>query len=114
MKKQKIEKKEIDKTVYSSLVIDNVKYKTLLTKKYTSKKPYAEINNKLFSAFIPGTVIDINVEVGQKVAKGDSLFVFEAMKMLNEIKAPFDSVVKHVLVNQGDKVVKYQTIVELE
>lgn len=114
MKKQKIEKKEIDKVSYSTLVIDNVKYKTLLTKKYSGKSPYAETNHKLLSAFIPGTVTSIYVKEGQKVLKGENLFVFEAMKMLNEIKSPFDSVVKQIHVSEGDRVSKNQTVIELE
>ncbi|NQD40498.1 acetyl-CoA carboxylase biotin carboxylase subunit [Glutamicibacter halophytocola] len=49
-----------------------------------------------------GTIVKINVEPGQSVAKGDVLFVLEAMKMENPLKAPFDGVVGDFEVKVGD------------
>jgi acetyl-CoA carboxylase biotin carboxyl carrier protein len=44
------------------------------------------------------------VEVGQAVEAGDTLCIIEAMKMLNEIEADQDGVVKSVLVDNGQPV----------
>lgn len=49
-----------------------------------------------------GTIVKINVEPGQSVAKGDVLFVLEAMKMENPLKAPFDGIVGEFDVQIGD------------
>ncbi|MNW69902.1 Glutaconyl-CoA decarboxylase subunit gamma [compost metagenome] len=49
-----------------------------------------------------GTIVKINVEPGQSVAKGDILFVLEAMKMENPLKAPFDGIVGEFDVQVGD------------
>ena len=50
---------------------------------------------------LPGTVIRVNVSVGQAVKAGDVLMVLEAMKMENDITAPGDGVVSalHVAAN---------------
>ena len=40
---------------------------------------------------MPGLVLNILVEPGQVIAKGDGLFVLEAMKMENIIKSPVTS-----------------------
>jgi len=48
------------------------------------------------------------------VKKGELMAVLEAMKMLNEICAPFDGKVKTIHVEKGIKVIKNQLIIELE
>lgn len=44
------------------------------------------------------------VEVGQRVSKGDKMCIVEAMKVMNEITAPQDGIVKEVLVKEGQMV----------
>lgn len=53
---------------------------------------------------MPGTIIDIKVGVGDTVAEGQLLVVFEAMKMENEIVAPCAGTVAAIHVNKGDSV----------
>ena len=53
---------------------------------------------------MPGSVLDIKVQKGDKVKKGDVLLVLEAMKMENEITASQDGTVMDVLVGKGDTV----------
>lgn len=53
---------------------------------------------------MPGSIIDVKVANGQSVKSGDVLVILEAMKMMNEIKAPHDATVAAVLVNKGDTV----------
>ena len=45
-----------------------------------------------------GTILKINVEVGDKVKKGDILVILEAMKMENEIKSRVAGRVKEIFV----------------
>ena len=59
---------------------------------------------------MPGLVLEISVEVGQEVAKGDTLLILEAMKMENVIKSPTDGVVKSISVNKTETVEKNQVI----
>ena len=53
---------------------------------------------------MPGTVLKINVKVGDSVKKGDTVLILEAMKMENEIAAPADGVIASVNVAQGASV----------
>lgn len=59
---------------------------------------------------MPGLVLRILASEGEEVKKGGNLFVLEAMKMENIIKAPADVIIKSVKVNQGDKVEKNQVM----
>lgn len=56
------------------------------------------------NAPIPGTILDIKVQPGDKVKRGDILLILEAMKMENEILAPQDGTVASVNVTKGASV----------
>ncbi len=56
------------------------------------------------AAPMPATVVTVNVEPGQRVAKGDVLIMLEAMKMELPIKAPRDATVKAIACRQGELV----------
>lgn len=55
---------------------------------------------------LPGTVLSVNVTVGQTVKAGDVALVLEAMKMENNINCGKDGVVKAIYVKQGDNVLE--------
>ena len=50
---------------------------------------------------MPGTILAVNVNVGDTVAQGQVLFVLEAMKMENEIMAPKAGKITSVSVVKG-------------
>ncbi len=110
----KKDKAESEASIYTGLVIDNIEYQTLITKKYSNRKAYTPLNPRLLTAFIPGTMTDVYVVAGQEVKAGQCLAILEAMKMLNEIKSPFDTKVKEVNVQKGDRVTKNHVLIELE
>ena len=56
------------------------------------------------SAPMPGTILDVKVQNGASVKKGDVLLVLEAMKMENEIMSPCDGTVKQIAVAKGASV----------
>ncbi len=62
---------------------------------------------------MPGTIVDIKVQAGSVVKKGDVLVVFEAMKMENEIQAAADGTVAAVCVNKGDSVESGQVLLSI-
>jgi acetyl-CoA/propionyl-CoA carboxylase biotin carboxyl carrier protein len=51
-----------------------------------------------------GTIVKVNVEVGQSVAVGDSIVVLEAMKMENQITAEKAGKIAKINVKTGDTV----------
>ncbi|MBL7828054.1 MAG: acetyl-CoA carboxylase biotin carboxyl carrier protein subunit [Saprospiraceae bacterium] len=63
---------------------------------------------------MPGLVLNILVEAGMDVHKGDALLILEAMKMENVIKAAGDGKVKAVKVEKGAAVDKGQLLIEMD
>ncbi len=96
------------------LNIDTSLYKTRLNQKFINRKPYRVPDMKMIPSFIPGTVLDILVEVGQQVKKGDELMILDAMKMQNKLKCNIDGRIKRIVVNKGDKVSKGTLLLEIE
>ncbi len=63
---------------------------------------------------LPGTIIAINVKVGDSVKRGDTVLVMEAMKMENNIMASKDGVVKAIHVTTGQTVIQDEKLVDLQ
>jgi biotin carboxyl carrier protein len=63
---------------------------------------------------MPGLILDVVVEVGDEVKKGDKLLVLEAMKMENIIKSPGDGKIKSISVTKGDSVDSGQKLILFE
>lgn len=60
---------------------------------------------------MPGLVVVVLVEVGQKVEAGDKIVILESMKMENELKTPRAGRVERVTVSAGDSVEQDQVMV---
>jgi len=54
------------------------------------------------------------VLVGQQVKEGDTLCIIEAMKIMNEIKAPCDGKVIRIMAQPGDMVEYNQVLCVIE
>ena len=63
---------------------------------------------------LPGVIIDVKVNVGDTVAKGQTVVVLEAMKMENNINADRDGKVTDIRVAKGDTVADGAVLVVLE
>jgi propionyl-CoA carboxylase alpha chain len=61
---------------------------------------------------MPGLLVDVAVQPGQKVQAGERVAVIEAMKMENVLFAAADGVVSKVLASKGESLVVDQPIVE--
>jgi len=99
---------------FGYLNINSSLYKTRINKNFENRKPYQPADPKVILSFIPGTVIDIFVEVGQFVKNGEELMILDAMKMKNKLKCPMDGRVKSIAVGKGAKVSKGTVLLELE
>jgi len=63
---------------------------------------------------MPGIIIDLRVEKGQTVKKGDTLLILEAMKMENAIVCPKDTTIKDVYTTVGETVDKNKLLIDFE
>ncbi|MDN3641764.1 acetyl-CoA carboxylase biotin carboxyl carrier protein subunit [Lutimonas halocynthiae] len=63
---------------------------------------------------MPGIIIDLKVEKGQKIKKGDTLLILEAMKMENAIVSPKDTTIKEVYTTVGETVDKNKLLIDFE
>ncbi len=68
----------------------------------------------LVKAPMPGLVLNILVEPGQTISKGEPMLILEAMKMENVLKATADAVVKSVKITKGQAVEKGTLLIEME
>jgi len=68
----------------------------------------------LVRAPMPGTILDIKVNVGDEVKRGQVLLILEAMKMENEIMAPRDGKVVAIQVDKGASVNANDVLVALQ
>ncbi len=63
---------------------------------------------------MPGLIVSVEIEEGQKVKEGDSLLVLEAMKMESTFMSPKEGIVQSISVKKGDTVDKGQVLVRIE
>jgi biotin carboxyl carrier protein len=87
------------------------RYDELLQAMGLDEKAGSRVND--IKAPMPGMVLQVMVEKGQPIRKGDAIVVLEAMKMENILKSPSDGTVKKIHVRKGDKVEKNQVMVDL-
>ena len=63
---------------------------------------------------LPGVILDIKVNVGDAVKKGQTIIILEAMKMENNINADKDGKITAINVNKGDSVLEGTDLVIIE
>lgn len=104
--------KKVEK--FDKFYIENSVYYTRIPDSYKNRKVYKPLNEKILLAFIPGTIREMQVKVGDIVERGDKIMILEAMKMNNEVKVLTGGKVKSIHVKEGQMVRKNQLIVEFE
>jgi biotin carboxyl carrier protein len=70
--------------------------------------------SKEILAPMPGTIMNVLVNVGDEILEYQEVIILEAMKMENAIPAPEAGVVKEIKVNVNDKVSTNQVLMVLE
>lgn len=61
-----------------------------------------------------GKLVEVRVQQGASVGKGDVLFVLEAMKMQNEVRSPASGVVASVQAKAGETLDTERVVLEIE
>ena len=62
---------------------------------------------------LPGTILKINVTVGDVVTEGQNVMIMEAMKMENNIQTTKGGEVTSIKVNVGDSVLQDDVLIEI-
>lgn len=70
--------------------------------------------NQAVKSPLPGTIIQVLVKAGDKVAMGQKLLTMEAMKMENNVLAEKAGTIRSVLVKAGDTVLQNDVLVEID
>ncbi|HKJ80066.1 MAG TPA: biotin/lipoyl-containing protein [Prolixibacteraceae bacterium] len=65
------------------------------------------------TAPLPGTILKLNVAVGDVVTEGQNVLVMEAMKMENQVQSTKGGEVLAVKVNPGDSVMQDDVLIEI-
>ncbi len=97
-----------------NLIIQGAIYKTTFTKKFENRVNYETPNENLIYSFIPGTIIDIFIKTKQKVKEGETLLLLEAMKMENQVRMPFDGVIKKIHITKNEVIPNRHLMIEVQ
>ena len=101
---------KINNTKYSVAVKD--RFDLLLDQLGMSNASFAKVND--LKAPMPGLIVDIKVQVGDTVKKGDTILILEAMKMENVLKATGEGIIKAIKIAPKQNVEKNQVMIEFE
>lgn len=104
---------QIDNNEWVDFVVTARKYTTKLTNKFKNRKVWHKpfVGNVISN--LPGTIVQLDVEVGQEVKAGQILLIHQAMKMYNRIVAPVSGKVVEVNVVAGDQIPKDHLMVKI-
>ena len=109
--------KDVKVKVSKSRISKNIETVTPSIEKKTIKDEVSIDNSKKITSPIIGTAYLAPepggkkfVEIGQKIKKGDTVMIVEAMKTMNHVPSPLDGVVKEISVEDGQPVEFGQTI----
>lgn len=73
--------------------------------------PASTTGGRGIKAPLPGVIIDVLVQVGDTVKRGQKVAILEAMKMENNINSDVDGVVQSIPVKKGDSIMEGMDIV---
>lgn len=95
---------------------DSTAQKSQNTTSSTAKSNYYEVKSPLVGTFYssPNPDAPLFVEVGDKVTKGSTLCIVEAMKNFNEIECDVNGIVREVCANNSDLVEFGQVLFRIE
>ena len=62
----------------------------------------------------PSPTSDVFVKEGEKVSEGQTLCIVEAMKLMNEVKAPISGTMKKLFIADGTPIKKGQLLMIIE
>ena len=112
----KLYKVKVNNKVYEVEVeaVDEVKGSIETPKAQASTSAAVSDGANTILAPIAGKVLDIKVNVGDQVNKGQTVAIIEAMKLENEIQSAFDGKVAEIRISAGADVKNKDVLIVLE
>jgi len=113
---------DVNGTVYEVEIHSEVKTSktpTLIRKPVEKMPGEGQINKAVSSgkhkvtAPLPGTILKINVTIGDIVTEGQNVLIMEAMKMENQVQTTKGGEVTSIKVNVGDSVLQDDILIEI-
>ena len=77
-------------------------------------QPSRKKSENVLDCPMPGMVVDVRVEPGERVYRGQELIILESMKMESAVAAPADALVESVRVKPGDAVETGTVLIQFE
>ncbi|MCL2789821.1 MAG: acetyl/propionyl/methylcrotonyl-CoA carboxylase subunit alpha [Desulfobulbus sp.] len=81
--------------------------------RYMPEKADSSLNNILLCP-MPGLVVDVLGQKGERVFRGQNLVILESMKMESGVASPVDGIIAEVLVNKGQAVEADEVLIKFE
>lgn len=100
-------------TINGTAIQVNIKNRRDLLLQQFGMSHSEDSQEKIIKAPMPGLVLDVLIEEGQHVEKGQGILILEAMKMENELKAPAPGVIKKIHTEKGAAISKNDLLVEI-
>ena len=72
------------------------------------------VTGPVYRTEMGGRIVEMRVKPGDEVKKGQVMFVYEAMKMENDVESPVDGTVKRIFFNNGDVISTNDIIIEFK
>ncbi len=107
-----VEVEELTEGVELKSVASTTKSAPVVKRDITQPKP--ENVKGGITAPMPGKIVEIKVEIGDSVKRGQVVAILEAMKMENEIQAPHEGVVRDIKVKPGESVNRGDVLMIIE
>jgi biotin carboxyl carrier protein len=63
---------------------------------------------------MPGMILKIKKNINEKISRGETVLILEAMKMENDLRAPHSGVIKEIFVKEGSAIDKGTVLFTIE
>ena len=77
-------------------------------------QPISKKSENVLDCPMPGMVVDVRIEAGERVYRGQELIILESMKMESAVAAPADAIVQSIHVKPGDAVETGTILIDFE
>lgn len=110
---------QVSKAIYENNEISEIKQNNSIhqesCKKNEDDSQYKYIKSPMVGTFYskPSPEEKSYIEVGEKIKKGDTTCIIEAMKLMNEIETEFEGEVVEILKKDGDPVEYGENLIKL-